>query len=241
MGSYVSQFERDVCDRIGATHAVACVNGSAALQVALKVVGVKAGDEVIVPTITFIAPVNSIHYLGAEPVFMDCDDYYNIDVEKTVEFIEKEVVYDGKRAINRRTKRRVAAIVPVHVFGNAVNLEPLLALCQDRGITIVEDACEGIGTFYSSGKLKNHFLGTIGTCGCFSFNGNKIITTGGGGMIVTDQSELAAKAAYLTTQAKDDALRYIHDEIGYNYRLPNLNAALGCAQMETLDAILKSK
>ncbi len=240
-GSYVSQFEQDVCALTGAAYAVACINGTAALQVALRIVGVKAGDEVIVPTVTFIAPVNAVHYLGAEPVFMDCDDYYNIDVEKTVEFIEKEVVCVGKIAINRRTKRRVAALVPVHVFGNAANLDPLLSICQDRGIAIVEDACEGIGAFYSKGKLKDRYLGTIGTCGCFSFNGNKIITTGGGGMIVTDQPALAEEAGYLTTQAKDDALRYIHNEIGYNFRLTNIQAAIGVAQLERLNEFITIK
>jgi aminotransferase in exopolysaccharide biosynthesis len=240
-GKYVNKFENDVCRYTGARHAVACVNGTAALQVSLQLVGVAPGDEVIVPTATFIAPVNAVHYLGAEPVFMDCDDFYNIDVEKTVEFIERETVFADGETRNRVTKRRIAAIIPVHVFGNAVDLERLLPACRERKIKVVEDASESVGTSYVSGELAGRFTGTIGDVGCYSFNGNKIMTTGGGGMIVTQDAGYSERARYLTTQAKDDPVRYIHDEVGYNFRLTNIQSAMGVAQLEKLPEFIAVK
>ena len=213
------------------------MNGTAALQVALQVVGVAPGDEVLVPTLTFIASVNAVRYLGAEPVFMDCDDYYNLDVQKTVDFIKRNCSYRNGETFNRRTGRRIAAIVPVHVFGNAARLDELVAVSRDQGVKIVEDAAESLGTIYSDGR----HTGTLGDLGCFSFNGNKILTTGGGGMIVTDNAACAERAHYLTTQAKDDELRYVHHEVGYNYRLTNLQAALGVAQLEQLPRYLDIK
>jgi aminotransferase in exopolysaccharide biosynthesis len=236
-GRFVDKFETDFAAYVGAASAVACVNGTAALQVALRVVGVRTGDEVIVPTLTFISTVNAACYLGAEPVFMDCDDYYNIDLDKLTDFLDTCTEQRDGDCYNRTTGRRLAAIVPVHVFGNAVAMDNLIALCRPRGIAIVEDAAESLGTSYLDGR----HTGTLGDMGCFSFNGNKIITTGGGGMIVTDNSEYAAKARYLTTQAKDDAVRYIHDEVGYNFRLTNIQAALGVAQMERLPEFLAVK
>jgi perosamine synthetase len=236
-GRFVDKFETDFAAYVGAASAVACVNGTAALQVALRVVGVRTGDEVIVPTLTFISTVNAACYLGAEPVFMDCDDYYNIDLDKLTDFLDTCTEQRDGDCYNCTTGRRLAAIVPVHVFGNAVAMDNLIALCRPRGIAIVEDAAESLGTSYLDGR----HTGTLGDMGCFSFNGNKIITTGGGGMIVTDNSEYAAKARYLTTQAKDDAVRYIHDEVGYNFRLTNIQAALGVAQMERLPEFLAVK
>jgi aminotransferase in exopolysaccharide biosynthesis len=241
VGAYVERFEREFCAYTGAGHAVACVNGTAALQVALRIVGVLPGDEVIVPTLTFIAPVNAIHYLGAQPILMDCDDYYNLDVAKTLEFIERETRYVGGHTVNRQTGRRIAALIPVHVFGNAVALDALTPLCQERNIRIVEDATESLGTWYTAGAFAGKHAGTLGNIGCFSFNGNKIITTGGGGMIVTDNPDHAEKARYLTTQAKDDGIHYIHHEVGYNYRLTNLQAAVGVAQLEQLPAYVETK
>jgi dTDP-4-amino-4,6-dideoxygalactose transaminase len=181
--------------------------------------------------------VNAACYLGAEPVFMDCNDYYNIDVDKLTDFLDTCTEQRDGSCYNCTTGRRLAAIVPVHVFGNAVAMDNVIALCRPRGIAIVEDAAESLGTRYLDGR----HTGTLGDIGCFSFNGNKIITTGGGGMIVTDNSEYAAKARYLTTQAKDDAVRYIHDEVGYNFRLTNIQAALGVAQMERLPEFLAVK
>ena len=240
-GHYVDKFEMDFCTFTGANHAVACVNGTAALHVALRIVGVKPGDEVIVPTLTFIATVNAVNYMAAEPIFMDCDEYYNIDVLKTAEFLHRETVFKKGSTWNRKTGRRITAIIPVHVFGNAVKMHELVSLCGERNIKVVEDATESLGTFYSAADLNGKHTGTIGDIGCFSFNGNKIITTGGGGMIVTNVVEYAERAKYLTTQAKDDEVRYIHNEVGYNFRLTNIQAAIGVAQLELLPEFLRSK
>jgi dTDP-4-amino-4,6-dideoxygalactose transaminase len=240
-GPFVDRFEREFAAYTGASHAVACVNGTAALQTALRVAGVDAGQEVIVPTLTFIATVNAVHYLGAHPIFMDSDEYYNIDVEKAVDFLERNTDRQDGFCVNTRTGRRITAVVPVHVFGNAARLEPLIHACRARNIVIVEDAAESLGTRYTQGDLTGHHTGTIGDLGCFSFNGNKIITTGGGGMIITDNAEYAQRARYLTTQAKDDELRYIHGEVGYNFRLTNIQAALGVAQLELLPGFLEAK
>ena len=243
VGAYVDRFEKEICDFTGAGNAIACVNGTAALQVALRLVGVLPEDEVIVPTVTFIATVNVASYLGAYPVFMDCDDFYNIDIQKTVDFIENETVVRGGKTLNKKTGRLLKAVILVHVFGNAVDpgLRDLITLCRDRNIKIVEDAAESLGTYYLKGDLKGKYTGTIGDIGCFSFNGNKIITTGGGGMIVTNDKKYAEQARYLTTQAKDDPLRYIHDEVGYNFRLTNVLAAIGVAQLEQLPAYVDIK
>ncbi len=241
VGSYVNRFEEDICRRTGAKHAIACVNGTAALHTALLLAGVKAHDEVIVPTITFIASVNAVSYVNASPVFMDCDDFYNIDPVKTKEFIETRTVMRGGFSYNRKTKKRVAALMVVHVFGNAADIEGLRKLCRARNIRLIEDAAESLGTYYRKNSLAGRHTGTVGDVGCFSFNGNKIISTGGGGMIVTDNAALARRARYLTTQAKDDALRYIHGEVGFNYRLNNIQAAVGVAQMELLPKYLQIK
>ncbi len=240
-GSYVNAFEEKICEYTGAKHAVAVVNGSAALHISLIVAGVLPGDEVIVPTLTFIAPVNTIVYAGARPVFMDSDEFYNIDATKTLEFIrEKTELRDGY-SYNKETERRVSAIIPVHIFGNAVWMEELVEVCGERNIRIIEDATESLGTFYTSGKFTDRHTGTIGDIGCYSFNGNKIITTGGGGMIVTDNAEYAERIRYLSTQAKDDPVRYIHSETGYNYRLTNVQAAIGVAQLEKLPEYIEKK
>ncbi len=241
VGKYVDEFENRICSFTGANYAIACTNGSAALQTALRLVGVLPNDEVIVPTVTFIAPVNAVRYAGAEPVFMDCDRYYNIDVEKTIEFIKNETLFITGQSINKLTKRRISALVPVHIFGNAVNLEPLISICKERNIKVVEDAAESIGTYYLRGSIQNKHTGIVGDAGCYSFNGNKIITTGGGGMIVTNYESYAEKARYLTTQAKDDPVRYVHNEIGYNFRMTNIQAAMGVAQLEKLPEFIEIK
>jgi aminotransferase in exopolysaccharide biosynthesis len=240
-GPFVDRFEKALATYVGTPQAVACTNGTAALHTALLIAGVEPGDEVIVPTITFIAPINAVHYVGAHPVFMDADDYYNMDIGKTIEFIENHTRQGPKGVINVATGRRIAAVLPVHVFGNAVDLEPLLPVCRERLIPIVEDATEALGTVYSTGSLAGRHAGTIGDIGCYSFNGNKIITTGGGGMLVSPKIEHTTRARYLTTQAKDDAVRYVHHEVGFNYRLTNLQAALGVAQLERLPEFLAVK
>ena len=240
-GKYVDLFERKIAEYTGSKYAIACMNGTAAIQVSLRLAGVEPGDEVIVPTLTFIAPVNAIAYNGASPIFMDADKYYNIDAEKTIKFIKNETVFKNGFTYNKKTNNKITAIIPVHVWGNACWLDELFEFCNKQNIALVEDACESLGTFYNAGKFKGKHTGTIGKLGCLSFNGNKIITTGGGGMILTDDKELADNAHYLTRQAKDDPVRYIHNEIGYNFRLTNLQAALGVAQLEQLQRFLEKK
>ena len=240
-GKYVDLFEKKIAKYTGSKYAIACVNGTSALQVSLRLAGVQPEDEVIVPTLTFIAPVNVITYNGASPIFMDADRFYNIDIEKTVSFIKRETIFNNGYNYNKKTKKRISAILPVHVWGNAVQLNELAPLCDERNIVIVEDASESLGSFYKEGNFKGKHTGTIGKLGCLSFNGNKIITAGGGGMIITNDKGIAAKARYLTTQAKDDPVLYIHDEIGYNFRLTNIQAALGVGQLEQLPLFLQRK
>ncbi len=182
-GKYVDLFEQKIAEYTDAKYAVACVNGTSALQVSLRLASVQPGDEVIVPTLTFIAPVNAIAYNGATPVFMDADEYYNIDSEKTIEFIKNETVFKNGFTFNKNTNKKISAIIPVHVWGNACWFDDLEDLCLERNITTVEDASESLGTLYNEGVYKGKHAGTIGKLGCLSFNGNKIITTGGGGMI----------------------------------------------------------
>ena len=240
-GKYVDLFEEKIAEYIGSKYAIACVNGTAAIQVSLNLAGINPGDEVIVPTLTFIAPINAVVYNSATPIFMDADNYYNIDSEKTIEFIENETVFKNGFTYNKTTDKKISAIIPVHVWGNAACLDELQPLCEDRNIFVVEDASESLGTVYSKGNYSGKHTGAIGILGCLSFNGNKIITTGGGGMILTNDNKLAEKARYLITQAKNDPVRYIHHEIGYNFRLSNIQAALGVAQLEQLPEFLKRK
>ncbi len=240
-GRFVDEFEKEMAARLGSRHAVSCVNGTAALHTALLVSGIGPRDGVIVPTITFIAPVNAIRYTGADPVFMDCDDYLNMDAEKTADYIKKECRFRNGRLYDRRTKNRIRAILPVHVFGNPVDIEPLMDLAEEYDLKVIEDAAESLGSYYKAGRYKGKETGAIGDAGCLSFNGNKIITSGGGGMVVTDDRLLADKIRRLTTQAKDDPVRYIHNTVGYNYRLSNIQAALGLAQLERLDAFIRIK
>tara|TARA_Y100000816_G_scaffold84318_2_gene57894 strand:+ start:18999 stop:20156 length:1158 start_codon:yes stop_codon:yes gene_type:complete len=240
-GTYVDLFEKKIAQYTNSKYAIACVNGTAALQVSIRLSGVKPGEEVIIPSLTFIAPVNAIVYNGAIPIFMDSDDFYNIDVAKTIQFIENETTFKDGLSYNKRTGNVVSAIIPVHIWGNACWLDDLAFLCRERNISIIEDASESLGTSYTKGKYQGMHTGTVGALGCLSFNGNKIITTGGGGMILTNEKSLAEKAKYLTTQAKDDPVRYIHNDIGYNFRLTNIQAALGVAQLEQLPGFIKRK
>lgn len=240
-GQFIGRLEKEICQFTRAKYAVATSSGTAALQIALQVLGIKAGDEVIVPTVTFIAPVNAVHYVGAHPVFMDCDDYYNMDIKKVAEFLNTQTVVKKGACWNRKTKRKISAVIPVHVFGNAVDLGRLIPLCRKFNIKVIEDATESLGTIYTKGHCKGRHPGTLGDAGCYSFNGNKIITAGGGGMMVTNKLPYSTQAYYLTTQAKDDDLYYIHNAVGYNFRLNNIQAAMGTAQLEYLTKILKLK
>ncbi|MEZ4731762.1 MAG: aminotransferase class I/II-fold pyridoxal phosphate-dependent enzyme [Caldilineaceae bacterium] len=222
VGAYVERFEQMVADYVGAKYAVATVNGTAALHIALLVAGVQPGDEVITSDLTFIAPINAIRYVGAYPVLMDAEPhYFQIDVQKVSDFIQQECRWQNGRLWNKRTQRPVTAILPVHILGHPIDIDPLIALAQEYNLRLIEDATESLGALYKGRKL-----GHLGEVACFSFNGNKLITTGGGGMIVTDDEAWASKAKYLTTQAKDDAIEFIHGEIGYNYRLTNIQAAM---------------
>jgi perosamine synthetase len=240
-GSYVNKFEKEICSYTGSKYAVACSSGTAALHIALKICGIGNGDEVIAPCLTFIAPINAIAYNNSNPVFMDADRYFNIDIDKTIDFINKNTIFKNGNTYNKDTNNKISGILPVHVWGNAAGLNHLVALCRKRNILIIEDASESLGTRYKKEVLNGKHTGTIGKVGCFSFNGNKIITAGSGGMIVTDDYDLAQNAIYLTTQAKDDPLHYIHNDIGYNYRMSNLQAALGLAQLEQIRFYLKEK
>jgi aminotransferase in exopolysaccharide biosynthesis len=237
-GSYVKKFEEVTADFLGVKHAVATVNGTAALHASLIACNVGPSDEVIVPALTFVAPVNTVRYCGAQPLFMDCDpETLCIDTEKTAEFLKGETVTkrDGF-TYNKASGRKIKAMIPVHVFGHPADMDGLIRIAGDKNITIIEDATESLGSSY-----KNRMTGSMGRIGCLSFNGNKIITTGGGGMVLTDIKKIADEIRHLTTQARKGSLEYYHDEVGYNYRLTNIQAAMGVAQMECLDRYIKAK
>ncbi len=240
-GKFVSDFEAAIRKYTKVKFAVACVNGTSGLHIALNVCGIARGDEVIVPALTFIAPVNTVRYQGAEPVFMDCDDYMNIDCAKLREFCAKECRVTRAGLKNKKTGRIIKAVILVHVFGNPCDMKEITDIARQYHLKVVEDATESLGSYYTKGIYKNKFTGTVSDIGVYSFNGNKIITTGGGGMIVTNNRLLAEKAMYLINQAKDDPVRYIHNEVGYNFRLTNIQAALGLAQLRQLPGFIKIK
>lgn len=240
-GSFINDFENQLAMYVNAKGAVACQNGTSGLHIALQVCGVTKEHEVIVPTLTFIAAVNPVKYIGAEPIFMDCDDSLCMDADKLLEFCEEECKFSNGNLINKKTEKHIKAILVVHVFGNMADMEKIVEIANKFNLKIIEDATEALGTYYTEGEFRGKYAGTIGDVGVYSFNGNKIITTGGGGMIVSEDVELIKRAKYLTTQAKSDELYYIHDEIGYNYRMTNLQAALGLAQLEQLEQFINTK
>jgi aminotransferase in exopolysaccharide biosynthesis len=240
-GPYVNDFELKVAEYAKCKGAVSCQNGTSGLHIALEVCGVTKEDEVIVPTLTFIAAVNPVKYIGAEPIFMDCDDSLTMDVDKLKDFCETECSFLDGKLINNLTKKHIKAMIVVHVFGNMADMEGIIEVANKYNLKVIEDATEAIGTYYIEGKYNGKHAGTIGDVGVYSFNGNKIMTTGGGGMIVSDNEELLGRAKHLTTQAKSDELYYTHDEIGYNYRMTNLQAALGLAQLEQLEEFIETK
>lgn len=240
-GAYIDKFEENTAHYLNVESAVACQSGTSALHLSLIQSGVEVGDEVIVSTLTFIAAVNPIKYCGAHPVFMDCDNILTLDVTKLEEFCENECEFINGVLINKKTSRKIRAIIVVHVFGNIANMSKIMKIAKKYNLKVIEDATEALGSYYSDGEYKGKFAGTIGDFGAYSFNGNKIITTGGGGMIISRKQEDLRKLKYLSTQAKDDTLYYIHDEIGYNYRMTNLQGALGVAQMEKLEEFIEIK
>ncbi len=240
VGERVTEFEERMAAFVGARHAVATVNGTAALHAALAVAGVEPGDEVLTQALTFVATCNAIAYTGAAPVFADVDaDTLGLSPAAVRRFLAEQTdpAPDGGGRLNRATGRRIAACLAMHTFGHPCRIEELVEVCDAYGIPVVEDAAESLGSW-----MGERHTGTFGRLGTLSFNGNKVITTGGGGMIVTDEDDLAARARHLTTTAKaPHGYEFFHDELGFNYRLPNLNAALGVAQMERLPAILAAK
>jgi perosamine synthetase len=236
-GSYVTRFEQMTAEYVGAKHGIAATSGTAGLHVALQVAGVEPDDEVLVSALTFIAPANAVRYCGAWPVFIDAEpQYWQMDPQRVEDFFAKNCTWANGALVNNTTGRRVKAILPVHILGHPVDIDPILDLARKYQLPVVEDATESLGATYKGQKV-----GRLGDIACFSFNGNKLITTGGGGMIVTDNAEWAARAKYLTTQAKDDEVEYVHESIGYNYRLTNVQAALGCAQLEQITEFIDKK
>ncbi|WP_333880829.1 LegC family aminotransferase [Lysinibacillus capsici] len=238
VGAYVNRFEEDLAKFVGVKRAVAVVNGTAALHIALKVAGVKAEDEVLMPSLTFIAAANAVSYLGAVPHFIDVSmNTLGVDADKLKIYLEQIGKLQNNQLYNRETGRRISALVPMHTFGHAADIEGLLKVCEMYNLTLVEDAAESLGSYYN-GK----HTGSFGKVSAFSFNGNKIMTTGGGGAIVTDDDAIADYAKHLTTTAKiPHRWAYEHDEIGFNYRMPNINAALGCAQLEKMPLFIQQK
>jgi len=238
VGRYVDRFEADLAAFTGARHAVAVVNGTAALHVALQLAGVQAGDEVLVPALTFVATANAVAYCGAIPHFVDSEERsLGLDPQALREYLRATTELRDGHCVNLATSRVIRAVIPMHAFGHPLDIEGVLALARDFRLEVVEDATESLGS-----TVHGQHTGTFGRMGVLSFNGNKVITTGGGGAILTDDPELAKHAKHLTTTAKvPHRWAYVHDETGYNYRLPNINAALGCAQLEQLSGFVESK
>ena len=238
VGKFVDRFEDMVAAYTGAARAVACVNGTSALQLALQLAGVKPGDEVITQSLTFVATANAIAHNGASPVLLDVDRHtLGLSAAAMEDWLHDNAIVRGPECLNTRTHRRISACVPMHTFGHPADLERIISICEEYRLPLVEDAAESLGSFY-----KKRHTGTFGKVGVLSFNGNKTITTGGGGMLLFQDVDLASRAKHLTTQARvPHPWEFYHDEIGYNYRMPNLNAALGCAQMEQLGFFLRKK
>ena len=239
-GSFVKKFEEKITKFTKAKYSTAIINGTSALQLAIRLVGCKPNDEIIVPTITFIAPINAVIYNFCHPIFMDSDNYFNIDENKCIDFILKETFYKNGNTYNKKTRKKISAIIVVHVWGNAANMVNLIKLCKQRNIKVIEDASESLGTFYKD-RHKNQHTGLVGDIGCISFNTNKVITCGSGGMIITNNKNYYLQSRYLSTQAKNNEVYYIHNSTGYNFRLNNLNAAVGLAQIEKINFFLKKK
>jgi perosamine synthetase len=238
VGEYVNRFEKMICDYTNAQYAIAAVNGTAALHLSLLINEVKQGDLVITQPLSFIATCNAISYLKASPLFIDVDiNTLSLSAEKLNLFLKESSCRKNNECFHKQTGRRIRACVPMHTFGQAAEIDAIEEICQKFNLILIEDAAESLGTIY-----KGKHTGTFGMCGTYSFNGNKTITCGGGGMIVTNNKQLATTAKHLSTQAKvPHRWDFVHDEVGYNYRLPNINAALACAQMEQLENFIEAK
>ena len=240
-GRFIPEFESKVKKYMKVQNAAGVQSGTAGLHMALHVLGVEADEEVIAPTLTFIAAVNPIVYQGATPVFIDCDDSLCMDPIKLEKFCDEECNFIDGILVNKKSNKKIKALVVVHVFGNMADMEKIMDIAKKYNLKVLEDATEALGTYYTEGKYKGKYAGTIGNIGVLSFNANKIITTGGGGMVVGDNEELVEKVRFLSSQAKKDTLYFIHDEIGYNYRMLNLQAALGTSQIDQLESFIETK
>jgi perosamine synthetase len=238
-GAYITKLEQQMAEFLHTDNVAACQSGTSALHLSMIEAGVTPGDVVIVPPLTFIAAVNPVKYQFAKPVFIDCDDSFGMDPIKLKEFCENECNFDGEKLIYKGAV--VKALVVVHVFGNLADMVSIMSIAHKYNIKVIEDATEALGSRYVEGPLAGKYAGTIGDFGAYSFNGNKIITTGGGGAVTANKSEVVDHLRYLSTQAKNDPHYYIHDEVGYNYRMTNLQAALGVAQMEELPEFIRRK
>ncbi|MFJ7681460.1 LegC family aminotransferase [Peribacillus butanolivorans] len=240
-GRFIQEFESKIAKYVGVDKAIACQSGTAGLHLALRVLDINHGDEVIVPTLTFIAAVNPVRYMGAEPIFMDCDDDLNMDMDKLEDFLENECSYIDGVVINKKSKKVIKAIIAVHVFGNPVKIERLIEIKNKYNLKLIEDATEALGSYYLEGEYAGRHCGTVGDIGVYSFNANKILTTGGGGMVVSHNEQLLEKMAFLSVQAKTDPLYFTHDEVGYNYRMTNIQAAFGTDQIDRLEGFIDTK
>lgn len=240
-GAYITNLERKLAQYLDIEAVAACQSGTAALHLALLQSGVLAGELVIVPALTFIAAVNPVRYVGAEPVFMDCDDSLCLDPVKLRTFCRQECTMADGRLHHKTTGKIIRALIVVHVFGNMADMEQIMEIAREFCLSVIEDATEALGTRYTEGKYAGRYAGTIGDFGAYSFNGNKIITTGGGGAVTARDADSLTHMRYLSTQAKSDPLLYVHDEVGYNYRMTNVQAAIGVAQLEQLDEFIRRK
>lgn len=240
-GAMINAFEMNIAEYVKAKGAVACQSGTAGLHMALHYYNVQATDAVIVPTLTFIAAVNPVKYEHAEPIFMDCDDSLCMDPVKLKKYLDEECIFEDGKVKTKSSHRTIKAIIVVHVFGNMADMEAIMRIASLYNLPVIEDATEALGTYYTEGEYKGQYAGTIGDVGVYSFNGNKIITTGGGGMVVSQDQEILDKIKYLSTQAKDDAVNFIHNEVGFNYRMTNVQAAIGLAQSECLESFIRIK
>ena len=240
-GNFIEKFTSQIKKITKAKHAVPMVNCTSALQIAIKLLDPKFNDEIIVPTITFVSSVNSIIYNNCRPIFLGVDENFLIDINLIIKFLNENTFQKEGYCYNKKTNNRILALMAVHVFGNSVNLtQKLLKILKSKNIKLIEDAAESLGSYYFQKRKKIH-TGLIGDLGCISFNANKIVTSGGGGMVITNSKKYAEKALYLSTQAKDDSMNFIHNEIGYNFRISNLHASIGCAQLENLRKVLLKK
>ena len=240
-GRFIPEFETKVKNYMKTKFAAGVQSGTAGLHMSLQVLGVQRDEEVFVPTLTFIAAVNPTTYLGANPIFIDCDDSLCMDPIKLEKFCSEECDFKEGALVNKKTNKKIRALVIVHIFGNMADMEKIMDIAKKYNLRVLEDATEALGTYYTEGRYKGKYAGTIGDVGVLSFNANKIITTGGGGMVVGDNEELVEKVRFLSSQAKKDTLYFIHDEIGYNYRMLNLQAALGTSQIDQLESFIETK